>query len=127
MYCPKCLNNTLAINSRGVVHLMINGKKMDSGRFLFNFGEMTNNELIEAFTEKIESFFKWYSNFQNQEPIALVELYTSDLSCEDGCPIPIEHYVSVIDLLIKKETLNKILNSAADKYSMTIELNPEKI
>ncbi|PIK16627.1 hypothetical protein [Halobacteriovorax sp. JY17] len=126
MYCPKCLNNTLAINSRGVVHLMINGKKMDSGRFLFNFGEMTNNELIEAFTEKIESFFKWYSNFQNQDPIALVELYTSDLSCEDGCPIPIEHYVSVIDLLIKKETLDKILNSAAEKYSMTIELNHEK-
>lgn len=125
MYCPKCLNNTLAINSRGVVHLMINGKKMDSGRFLFNFGEMTKTEFLDTFTEKIESFFKWYSNFQNQEPIAVVELYTSDLTCEDGCIIPIEHYVSVIDILIKKDTLLKILSEAAESYQMTIELSPE--
>ncbi len=104
---------------------MINGKKMDSGRFLFNFGEMTSAEFLQAFTEKIESFFKWYSNFQNQDPIAVVELYTSDLTCEDGCPIPIEHYVSVIDILIKKDTLLKILSSQAEKFNMTIELNPE--
>ena len=126
MYCPKCLNNTLAINSRGVVHLMINGKKMDSGRFLFNFSEMTNKEFLETFTEKIENFFKWYSNFQNQEPIAVVELFTSDFTCEEGCPIPIEHYVSVIDLLIKKDTLNQLLSSSAKKYNMTIELKEEE-
>ncbi|WP_372652261.1 hypothetical protein [Halobacteriovorax sp.] len=125
MYCPKCFNNTLAINSRGVVHLMINGKKMDSGRFLFNFGEISNEEFLESFTEKIESFFKWYSNFQNQEPIAVIELFTSDFSCEDGCPIPIEHNLSVIDLLIKRSTLLKILNTTAEKYNMTIELGQD--
>jgi hypothetical protein len=126
MYCPICFNNTLKVSSRGVVHLVINGKKMDSGRFLFNFDDMTKDEILQSFIEKLESFFKWYSNFNNQDPIAVVELYTNDISCMDSCKIPIGHFVSVIDLLIDKKTLKELLNEQADKYQLTIEVKNEE-
>lgn len=126
MYCPICLNNTLNVNSRGVVHLVVNGKKMDSGRFLFNFNDMSKDEFLQSFIAKVESFFKWYSNFENKEPIAIVELFTNDIACLDSCKIPIGHYVSVIDLLVNKETLKNLLNEHAQKYQMTIELKEDE-
>lgn len=126
MYCPICFNNTLKVSSRGVVHLVINGKKMDSGRFLFNFDDMTKDEILQNFIEKLESFFKWYSNFTNKDPIALVELYTNDVSCMDSCKIPIGHYVSVIDLLIDKKTLTGLLEEQAEKYKLSIEIKEEE-
>ena len=125
MYCPICFNNTLKVSSRGVVHLVINGKKMDSGRFLFNFDDMTKKEILQNFVDKLESFFKWYSNFNNKEPIAVVELYTNEVSCMDSCKIPIGHFVSVIDLLIEKRTLTELLDQQAKKYNLSIEIKEE--
>ena len=122
MYCPICFNNSLEVSSRGVIHLVINGKKMDSGRFLFNFDDMTKDEILQNFIEKLESFFKWYSNFNNKDPIAVVELFTNDISCMDSCKIPIGHYVSVINLLINKKVLTEVLNDQADKYQLAIEI-----
>ncbi|OUR96474.1 hypothetical protein A9Q84_08990 [Halobacteriovorax marinus] len=99
---------------------------MDSGRFLFNFEETDKDELFKIFREKVENFFKWYSNFHNQDPIAYVELFTNDTSCEDGCHIPIDYHVSVIDLLIDKKKLLLLLKEQAEKYRMTIEIKPEE-
>lgn len=122
MYCPKCLNNTLRVSSRGVVHLVINGKKMDSGRFLFNFQDMTKKEILEAFTQKLDSFFEWYSTFKNKEPISEVELFTNDINCVDGCKIPIGHNVSAIDLLIEKKTLHSLLEEHSKKFNLIIDI-----
>ena len=83
---------------------------------------MTKDEILQNFIEKLESFFKWYSNFTNKDPIAVVELYTNDISCMDGCKIPIGHYVSVIDLLIEKKSLTELLKGQAEKYQLSIEI-----
>ena len=36
MYCPKCFNDSLSLCGHGVVNIIINGKQMDAGRFLYN-------------------------------------------------------------------------------------------
>ncbi len=123
MYCPKCLNDTLRVSSRGVVHLVINGKQMDSGRFLFNFNDMSKEEFLQSFIEKMDTFFEWYSNFKNKEPISAVELFNNDTNCIDGCKVPMSHYISVIDLLVDKKTLHKLLQEHATKFDLVIDVS----
>lgn len=122
MYCPKCLNNTLKLSSRGVVNLVINGKQMDAGRFLYNTQSMDKRELLSELTHKIEEFFKWYSGFRNRSAIEVVELITSDVQCDEGCTLPLNQRISIVDLLISTKDLREILNAMGEKYNMTIEL-----
>ena len=122
MYCPKCLNNTLRLSSRGVINLIINGKQMDAGRFLYNIQSMDKREILAELSLKIEEFFKWYSNFRNQTAIEVVELITSDMQCEEGCNLPLNHRISIVDVLISSKDLSAILGRLAEKYDMQIEI-----
>ena len=122
MYCPKCMNNSLHINSRGVMHIVINGKQMDAGRFLYDTKD--KNQFYQDLSNKFEEFFKWYANFQNVEPISKVQICTSDVSCDSKCRIPISHKANVIldSDIIPKTVMKKILDELGHKYNMTIEL-----
>lgn len=122
MYCPKCLNNTLRLSSRGVIHLIINGKQMDAGRFLYNLQSMDKREILSDLSQKIEEFFKWYSNFRNQTAIEVVELITADVQCDEGCSMPFNHKMSIVDVMISTKELKAILNKMGEKYQMKIEL-----
>lgn len=122
MYCPKCLNNTLRLSSRGVIHLIINGKQMDAGRFLYNLQSMDKREILQDLSHKIEEFFKWYSSFRNQTAIEVVELITADIQCEEGCSMPFNQKVSIVEVLISGRDLKKILSDLGEKYDMQIEL-----
>ncbi len=122
MYCPVCLNNTLYIKSRGVMNIVVNGKQMDSGRFLYDF-ERDRSHFISDLSTKLEEFFKWYSNFQNIETITKVEISTIDVSCESGCHMPPATKYSVFDgNQLKKVEVGKILSSLGKKYNLEIEL-----
>ncbi|HLE10005.1 MAG: hypothetical protein A2504_00855 [Bdellovibrionales bacterium RIFOXYD12_FULL_39_22] len=122
MYCPKCLNNTLALASHGIVNITINGKQMDTGRFLYNADKESKQEIIDNLTDKLIDFFKWYSTFKNQDPIKFVQISSSDFVCEDKCAIDLRTKFSVIDILIPKSTVNKILHDLGQQYNMKIEL-----
>ena len=123
MYCPKCFNNTLKICSKGVIQIVINGKQMDAGRFLFNINDKDkNNEFLINLTTKIREFFDWYSQFQNKEPITIVELSTSDVQCVDGCAIAHTIKTSIIGQLISTKQVLKILREESSKYELTIQL-----
>lgn len=122
MYCPVCLNNSLKLTSRGVVHLIINGKQMDAGRFLFSIEKDKQKILQEDLEAKIEEFFVWYSSFQNRSVIELVELCSSDVVCENGCRIPVNKKLSVIDLLINSTRLKQILLTMGGKYNIDVRL-----
>lgn len=121
MYCPKCLNSSLHINSRGVMHIIINGKQMDAGRFLFNF-EKDKSTFVSDLETKLDEFFKWYSNFQNIDSITKIEICTSDVSCENKCSIPINNRFSVIDIAISSKKLKEILDEHARKYGLEIHM-----
>ncbi|MBH47667.1 MAG: hypothetical protein CME71_05815 [Halobacteriovorax sp.] len=123
MYCPKCLNNTLSISSKGVINITINGKQMDAGRFLFNLeSQEKKQQLKPALKAKLQEFFKWYSGFQNKAPITFVSIDTSDMRCEEGCGISAKSRFSVIDVLIPKAELLELLAVEAKCYGIEIQL-----
>lgn len=121
MYCPKCFNNSLHINSRGVMHIIINGKQMDAGRFLFNF-EKDKSTFIKDLKVKLEEFFKWYSGFQNIEAITKMEICTNDVSCDSKCSISLNNKFSVVNEAISQKELNIILAKYSEIYGLEIEL-----
>ncbi len=122
MYCPKCLNDTLSLCSRGVVHLIVNGKQMDAGRFLFNLSKEDAQDIQKAFKLKLEEFFIWYSNFKNKDPITRIEVCSGDFRCESGCRIDVNSRFSVINVLIPKKVVVQYLDELGQKYSLRVEL-----
>ena len=124
MYCPICFNDSLNLSQSGVVHLIINGKQMDAGRFLFNLeDEKRKQETTKALITKVREFFQWYSNFQNKEPISVIELVSSDFSCDTGCVVPSTNKYSIIDVVVERSELEKILKEEGDKYLLEIKLH----
>lgn len=122
MYCPKCLNQTLFIQTKGVVDIIINGKKRDNGRFLFNMDPDFYEAVVADFYKKCEEFFKWYSEFKNQDTIQYIELLTVDVKCENNCRFsPMERF-SAVDVVIDRKTITKVINELGAKYNMTVEL-----
>ncbi len=122
MYCPKCLNNNLSLCSRGVVHLIVNGKQMDAGRFLFNMSKEDKEDIQKAFRIKLEEFFVWYSTFKNKDPITRIEVCSGDFKCESGCRVDINSRFSVIDILISKKVVVKFLDDLGKQYNLRVEL-----
>ncbi len=121
-YCPCCLNDTLSINSRGMIEIIINGKKMDAGHFLYNLSKDSKDDIFNAFQEKLEAFFKWYSEFQNKVPIKTVEIVSPDFSCENKCRLDLTFKASVIDLLIPGTLLDKALKELCQDYDLKLSL-----
>ena len=121
MYCPKCLNNSLHINSRGVMHIIVNGKQMDAGRFLYNL-DKDKGQFFKDLTVKLEEFFQWYSNFQNVQTITKIEISTSDVACDDRCHIPINNRFSIVDEVISSKEITKILDKLGESYSLEVQL-----
>lgn len=123
MYCPKCFNDSLRICSKGVINIVINGKQMDAGRFLFNLEtEEKLKQFKPSLKEKLREFFTWYSNFQNKDPITFVTIDTSDMQCEEGCVIPAKNRFSIIDLLITRSELIGLLEEEGKRYNIEIKL-----
>lgn len=122
MYCPKCLNDSLLVSPKGVITLILNGKQMNNGRFLYNIERDDFSEFNRALREKIDEFFKWYENFQNRDPIHTVEVCSSDFVCSNGCAIGVHETFSVVDLLISYKDLVKMIKEEADKFGVGVEL-----
>ena len=121
LYCPSCFNNTLTLSKNGVVHIIINGKKMDTGRFLYSLERGREEALYKDLRLKVGEFFEWYSNFQNREPIKKVELVSYDMNCENGCRFNPGQNFSIIDVLIPKAKIATILKELGKKYALEIE------
>ena len=122
MYCPKCFNNTLFLNAKGVIDIIINRKKRDSGRFLFNFDPSRQEEIEIEFEKKCDEFFKWYADFQNKEPITSLELITSDVRCENGCKFSPTDHVSAIGVILPNRKILEVIQRVGDKYKIPINL-----
>ena len=122
MYCPVCFNDSLTILNRGLIHVIINGKQLDTGRFLFNLERHNPEMLYQEFESQCDRFFKWYSSFQNVEPIYYVELLSCDFRCSSGCKIDLKNRFSIINHLIPEEIVLDILERMSSKHNMALEL-----
>jgi hypothetical protein len=125
MYCPKCLHNTLRFSSKGVVGVVINGKQMDAGRLLYSVDDLQNDRTQKELHGKIEEFFRWYSNFNNPDPIQTLELLTADLRCQNNCSLPHHYKVTIVDNLIPSKSVMGILEKMGVKYKMEIKIKPD--
>lgn len=123
MYCPKCLSNSLHVESKGVIEVYINGKKRDNGRFLYNTETSSEDEISLDFYKKVEEFLSWYADFKNKDPIEIVELSTTDVHCDRGCRFsPVDRF-SAIDSILGREIVREIVEEVAAKHNLEIELN----
>lgn len=125
MYCPGCFNNSLLLKRSGVVNVIVNGKQMDAGRFLFHFdgeGPEGHEKFMHNLEVKIEEFFRWYQNFKNKESIKTIHLWTNDVQCENRCKLPLDQKFSLIDVVVTFSELNEIIQRLAPRYGMQIEL-----
>lgn len=122
MYCPICFNDTMVLNKKGIIHIIINKKQMDNGRFLYNIADEGEEESRERLKEKIEEFLEWYSKFQNKESIQYLELASSSFSCIKSCRLDAGFRLSVIDVFISKSDIINIIKDTAPKYGLNVEI-----
>lgn len=124
-YCPKCFSNKLSIVGSSVVHVIINGKQMDSGRILYN-----PNKDIDIFKEelvnKIREFFNWYQSLQNKTPIQNIQIFSSDYKCNNQCSLQ-GVKISVINDLVSPAELMSIVKTNAKNHDVTIEINANEM
>lgn len=125
MYCPTCLSNTLHLSPNGVVHININNKEMDAGRFLFNTQKESPEQIEAKLFQKVEEFFKWYSSFQNKDPISNLFIYSSDFTCTNKCKLPMGTKFQILDVLFKMNDIQPKLEDLAYKYELEIEIPKE--
>jgi hypothetical protein len=121
-YCPACLSDSLSINARGTVHVILNNKQMDAGRFLFNLGKDSKDDILDLLENKLSEFFKWYSNFHNKEAIKKVDLICADFNCDNKCKLDINFRASVVDVLFKASDLEEILERLSHKHDVPLDL-----
>lgn len=121
MYCPKCLNNSLFIKDSGVIEILINEKKMDSSRFLYNANGNKEDHYKDA-SKKLEEFLKWLSGFSNLEPVKKVKFMTADVRCDSGCATAFTK-ISVVGEVLSNSQINNILSEMSEKYNMDLVLD----
>ncbi len=122
MYCPTCLNDSLQINKSGIINIIINSKKLDNGRFLFNLVDQTEEQVFETFEDKAEDFFKWYSKFQNPSKIQRIQIISSNFNCTSGCPFKANMKKSVLGVLLPEEEVKEVILTLGEKYNLEVEL-----
>ena len=84
MHCPVCLNFTMELSKNGLIHLTINNRRITRGKFIFNRGK-DYQSFVKGLFLALEDFYKLYSDFKNPMVIKNIELYSSDLTCKNGC------------------------------------------
>lgn len=126
LYCPSCLNQTLDLNRKGVIHISINNIQMETGRILFNQDREEEEEIFNNCLKKIEDYFKWYRSFKNKEPIKKLQIMSSDFYCSNGCKIPMNMRFTIVGLLVPPEKVHEAISELAEKYGIPIDFTIEE-
>jgi hypothetical protein len=125
MYCPRCFNNTLELSRSGVINIVINKKKRDTGKILFNLDKQSKKDLQNSILELAESYFKWYSSFTNSEPISKLFIFSSDFLCSNKCNIPLDAANSIISKFFDLNQAVNTFKELGQKYDLDIEIQGE--
>ncbi len=127
MYCPVCLNNTLSLKDHGVLKIEINTKHRDNNIFLYDLKKESELDLHVNLQNKVDDFLRWYSSFQNKEPIKSFTIFSQDFSCSGGCSLPVNLNLSVIGILFQEDDIYEILAEGCAKYGLELDNDVEMI
>lgn len=105
-----------------MIEIIINGKKMDAGHFIYNLSKDSKDDILNAFKDKLEEFFAWYGGFQNKLPIKMVEIVSGDFTCERKCHLDLNYKASVVDLIIPRAVVDQVLKELAEDYDLKLSL-----
>ena len=94
-----------------------NNRRITRGKFFFNRGK-DYQSFVKGLNLALEDFYKLYSDFQNPMVIKNIELYSSDLTCKDGCSYDGNINVSVVDIFVSKDELWWRAMDLGKKYKM---------
>jgi hypothetical protein len=125
-YCPSCYNQSLKLSHRGVIHIVINGIKMDTGRFLFNLKSDKAADIRKSLLKKVEEFIMWYSNFDNKDPLSKLSIHSADFKCANQCPIALDAQISVIGVIFPEKDVERMFKSLGEKYGLDVRLTSEE-
>ena len=121
IYCPICFNDSLHLKDSGKINVYFNGRLNESAQCLFNLETSKVEELENKVTEILTQYFKWYSGFQNREPVKSIEIVSIDYKCDHGCVIPADSKISVVGVIFTDDFYKNIIRDLAQAYSL--ELN----
>ena len=124
IYCPSCFNQTLALNPRGVVQVIINNKQMDAGRFLFNVQKEKEEVIFNNLVQKLDEFLRWYANFTNKEAVSEINICSSDFTCSQKCQLPLSLRISVIGHLFEEEAVLNKIKELSKRYNIPVDEKP---
>lgn len=122
MYCPVCFNDTLKIASSGVVKFSFNGKAKATSQMYYNLTQDRDEDLLKKVSDVIEDYFKYYSGFQNKDPIQFIEAISIDFKCNNKCVINVNTRVNVIGILFSQNQLQQIVEENAKKHNIPLDL-----
>lgn len=122
-YCPVCLNESLALKSRGIVRFEINGKHLPNSVFVYNLETERLSEVLLNLEKKVEDFIKWYSSLNNRQPIESFVLYSTDFACSNKCFLNPNSRLSIVDILFTKDEVMEVLTKICNKYDIPMEQN----
>ncbi len=123
MYCPKCFDDSLEIARSGVIQVSINGMQRDAGKIVYNLDKEKREDVEKNILKKVEEFFKWYSGFNNQEPIKSLQVFTNSFSCQNCCVLPATTQIDVVGHLISKSSLFSGAQVLATKYGIVMAID----
>ena len=124
-YCPKCFSDRLSITTSSVIHVLINGMQMDSGRILYSPNK-ENETFKEELIDKIKDFCNWYQSLQNKTPIRNIKIFSSDYKCSNKCVLR-STKISIINDLVSSKDLMSIINAIVEDYDVTLDLDPNEV
>ncbi len=127
LYCPKCLDTSIQLESKGVVHFIINGKHQDTSQLLFNLEKDEQDEFVAQFAKKIDEFMCWYKQFKNRKPISSIQVFTNNYRCKNGCTFTANLKFSVVDILLPAAKIIEIVHNAGKQHGIEVELQSEDI
>ena len=121
MYCPKCFNDTLKLSSSGVAKLLFNGKSKSTSQFYFDLKGEPYEESLKKFSKKVDEYFTWYKTLNNVDPISNFKLMSGDFLCSNRCAIGGSVQLSVLDLVIMKKDVLRILKEKSSEHGVQLD------
>ena len=127
LICPVCFENSLELEPRGVVEIVLNRRHLEKGRLLFNqMKEEQDPQFKQDLIDRLAEYFAWRTKLKHPTPIRSFNLYSTSFHCIHRYKIDLRYRFSVIDLLISTAEVRSILEMLTKEYNIDLTINWEE-
>lgn len=127
IYCPKCLDTSINLESSGVIHFIINGRHQETSQLLFSIDDFNKEKFAKEFKVKIAEFMVWYSQFKNREELSSIQVFTNNYRCKNGCAFSANLKFSVVEVLLSANEIVEIVKECGKEHGIQTNIESEDI